>query len=651
MSSFALVEVRLNPTLSNAIVAGAVAFGTFFYGGPSQLFLLGVVSLMLLGLWVTLFTSFSKGQIAWSKLHTGLFVWTLLLVVNFQFSVSADNSRTMLWVFLVGPIAVMLLDQMSDRYWFRLLLFLSLSLLFSAFWGVLEFFSTTGRASGPVEDPNSWASGLNLGFFMLASAYFVAPKRWLPILLATLALLSIASFMSYSRVGIIVFGAALLFVSVIVIFNPGLRGRAAALLMVCLLSFASIQFMRPLQTATNNTEGYTLSTEAYGWTVRFAQWNSALAQSADYPVLGSGLGTFGQLYPQYRSLDDESTAGFFVHNDYLQLLAEAGPLALLLIAVFIGFLLWQMLTAARQLLIRPQAKESDFALQVLLLVVAIGTVLVHALMNFTLYNVLNQLLIGCALARILWLRGFGFELSLTGIRPVLLKSITALVVVFSLAVLYSDAITRDLVYRGGIIPLDRSDPNDRIFVFEILSSIRSFRSNSATNRFAMATFYRSSFDEQPLSNAPARQSLAIATALEYQSGLELNPRVDDIRGYFAEFLIANPWLMDEQEIYQTPERLYREGLSITPLRLRPRVSLARYLNRLDRQDEAYDVLLSGMDVTLMRYPQYRHWRLAWQAELRKAATEKGDSETLAELRKAATEKGDSETLAELLKML
>lgn len=621
----------MNPNLANAFVAGAVALAIFFYGGPTQLFLLGVISVMLMALGVSLFSNFSNGMLSWSRIHSGLLVWTILLLLNFQLSESPDVSLPMLWVFLVMHIAVLLLSQMDDQHWSKLQILLAIPLAYSAIWGIAEFLGTTGRASGPVADPNTWAGGLNLSFFLFAAAYYIAPKRWVPVLFILLGVLATASFMSYSRVGLLVFGAALVFSSLIALSNPRWRKKSVALLIICAVSFASVQLIRPMQAATNNTEGFTLRTQAYGWTVRFAQWQSALNQAADYPILSSGLATFGQLYPQYRTLDDDSTAGFFVHNDYLQLLAEVGPVSILMVATFIGFLLWQLYLAVRRLVFDRSRGDPNLEIQVLLLVVAIGTVLVHAIMNFTIYNLLNQLLIGCALARLIYLRRLSKTISLEGIRPGLMKFVTVLVIGFSLAVQYADAVTRDLVYRGGIIPLDRSNPNHKVVVFDILSTIRSFRSGSASNRFAMATFYRSSFDEQPMDNLLVRESLAIATALEYQSGLELNPRYDDIRGFFADFLIENPWLSIVEEIYQTPERLYREGLDLTPLRLRARVSLARYLNQQGREDEAYDVLLSGVGRERMRYPEFRSWRVAWQSELRQAATKRGDQATLASL--------------------
>ena len=163
----------------------------------------------------------------------------------------------MLWVFLVMPIAVLLLSQMDDQHWSKLQILLAIPLAYSAIWGIAEFLGTTGRASGPVADPNTWAGGLNLSFFLFASAYYIAPKRWVPVLFILLGVLATASFMSYSRVGLLVFGAALVFSSLIALSNPRWRKKSVALLIICAVSFASVQLIRPMQAATNNTEGFT----------------------------------------------------------------------------------------------------------------------------------------------------------------------------------------------------------------------------------------------------------------------------------------------------------------------------------------------------------------------------------------------------------
>ena len=45
------------------------------------------------------------------------------------------------------------------------------------------------------------------------------------------------------------------------------------------------------------------------------------------PVLGTGLGTFGSAFEQYRKFDDPPDFLRYTHNDYLQLMAEMGAWA------------------------------------------------------------------------------------------------------------------------------------------------------------------------------------------------------------------------------------------------------------------------------------------------------------------------------------
>ena len=630
MLGFSDAELTLSERSSQALVVLSVCLGVFFYGGPTQLLQLGVLSFLFLGLVISIFSSLSKGKLIWSHLHTGLLIYSLMLISNLFTSILSDNSRLVVPVFLFAPIVILLLGRLDRQSWDRLLIFLALPLGLSASWGVYEFLTTTGRASGPVLDPNSWASSINLGFFLFSSVWFIASRRIAPVLLVLLTLLATASFMSYSRVGLVIFFAGLLFLVLLALSQSAWRRRVVVLLLVCVTSFSIVQITRPSEGATKNTEGYTLNAEAYGWTVRIAQWKSALRQYTDYPLVGSGLGTFKVLYPQYRSLNDHSTAGNYVHNDYLQLLAESGPLILVVVIMLISFLLMRLMASVRVLLFDREAERTELQrhLELVILIVAIGSVFVHALMNFSFYMLLNQLLMACVLARIIWLSQITYEVSLARIRPGLAKALTLLLVTYVLAVNYADAISHDLVYRSGVLPFDRHDPDDQLQVFEILTQIRGFRSDSAANRFAMATFYRTSFDEQPLTNESGRRSLAIVASLEYQSGLALNPYASDVRGFFATFLSENDWLQSVGEIVQTPESLLQEGIELTPLRLQPRVVYARYLIEQGRESDAYEVLKAGLPNSRLKYSNYEYWRLEWQRMLHRQAEAKGDRETL-----------------------
>ena len=63
---------------------------------------------------------------------------------------------------------------------------------------------------------------------------------------------------------------------------------------------------------------------------RVTAWSDSMGIIRDYPVTGTGLGTFAQVYPSYRSPEIRR---FFdhLHNDLLQWIVETGFLGLLLL--------------------------------------------------------------------------------------------------------------------------------------------------------------------------------------------------------------------------------------------------------------------------------------------------------------------------------
>jgi O-antigen ligase len=78
-------------------------------------------------------------------------------------------------------------------------------------------------------------------------------------------------------------------------------------------------------------------------TVRAGLWRDTLRICADFPLLGAGVGSFGRLYPAYRTVPGPFAVAH-AHNDHLELLAGGGAVGLGLFAWFTGAVL---LAAAR----------------------------------------------------------------------------------------------------------------------------------------------------------------------------------------------------------------------------------------------------------------------------------------------------------------
>jgi O-antigen ligase len=82
---------------------------------------------------------------------------------------------------------------------------------------------------------------------------------------------------------------------------------------------------------------------------RLQFWQTTLLMIRDYPFLGVGLDAFGVAYTRYDTMN-----GYFrieqAHNEYLQVLAEAGFIGLILVLVFIFLLFrqgWQVFSTTR----------------------------------------------------------------------------------------------------------------------------------------------------------------------------------------------------------------------------------------------------------------------------------------------------------------
>jgi O-antigen ligase len=71
---------------------------------------------------------------------------------------------------------------------------------------------------------------------------------------------------------------------------------------------------------------------------RLAIWSDSLSLAKDHWVVGTGLGTFEQYYPRYKSLPKTRTANF-AHNEWIQILCEGGvPAGILILLLLAG--LW-----------------------------------------------------------------------------------------------------------------------------------------------------------------------------------------------------------------------------------------------------------------------------------------------------------------------
>ncbi len=135
-----------------------------------------------------------------------------------------------------------------------------------------------------------------------------------------------------------------------------------------------------------------LAREPFG-DLRWEIWRSTLRIAAEAPVLGTGLGTFADAIIAHRPAG--LTDAFYVdfaHNDYLQLLAEGGVLALLILGwAAVGWLVF---------VVGRWRDRQDVFVRGLVMggVGAVATVAFHSAVDFGLHMPGNALLVVAVLA-------------------------------------------------------------------------------------------------------------------------------------------------------------------------------------------------------------------------------------------------------------
>ncbi|MCX6561866.1 MAG: O-antigen ligase family protein [Candidatus Aminicenantes bacterium] len=119
-------------------------------------------------------------------------------------------------------------------------------------------------------------------------------------------------------------------------------------------------------------------------------WSSVLRMVGDGPLMGTGWGTFGAVYPSYETVAMEGRL-LHAHNDYLEALAELGVVGFVLL---LGLVLWPVLDAFRTWSTRRHPGIKGLGMGGF---VALAAMLVHSLTDFNLHIPANAVLFAVVL--------------------------------------------------------------------------------------------------------------------------------------------------------------------------------------------------------------------------------------------------------------
>ena len=410
--------------IGTAIVTTTVAYGTVHYWALAAF---AISATAIVCLWCLDGLVSGSVQLSRNPLQLPLLGLILIGVVQLLPLRNPDNAGLP-----VSPVRTWSLDPYSTRFAIiqvtSLLIYFAATLIFTnterrlraltrtiiifgfllAVFGLIQYVTTDGtrvywlrqlaqsQAFGPFINRHHFAGYMELTMALPLGLLFsgAIEKQKLPLYIFATAMMGIGLIMTNSRGGMISLAAEILLL--VVVAGPSLaRGHhqsratltkaaliraalAMALIAIliggALLIGGSASFSRLLGTASSNdpTSG------------RTHFWSVTIDVIKANPILGSGLGALGVIYTRY-----DSRNGLYrleqSHNDYLQILADAGIIGGLLGLVFIVILFWKGFTQREthnrfRRGVRIGALAGCFA------------VLIHSFFDFTLHTTANALL-------------------------------------------------------------------------------------------------------------------------------------------------------------------------------------------------------------------------------------------------------------------
>jgi O-antigen ligase len=196
--------------------------------------------------------------------------------------------------------------------------------------------------------------------------------------------MSVSLILTLSRGGIVSFATALILIGLVLLIGRAtkrwvlLPGVLAALVLISLTWFGLGPVIDRVNTLLHLPEDQSLLG-------RIAVWKDTTKIMEDYPYMGSGPGTFGAVYPAYKTVPDPV---FYehAHNDYVQLMAETGIIGFGLSVGAVGTLFGFVIAGGR-------ARRNPWSKGLLLgVVTGLAGILLHGLYDFNFHIPANAFL-------------------------------------------------------------------------------------------------------------------------------------------------------------------------------------------------------------------------------------------------------------------
>ncbi|MDH4476708.1 MAG: O-antigen ligase family protein [Verrucomicrobiaceae bacterium] len=319
--------------------------------------------------------------------------------------------------------------------------------------------------------------------------------------------------------------------------------------------------------------------------VRADIWKAALMQHGEQPLIGTGARSFYDGGVRYRQPGVAAWIGEpeFVHNEYLQALADYGWIGLGLLLVALGAHLQNGWSYVRWYVKECFPRTGSLLSARLALVIgalsAVFASAVHAFVEFQ-WHVGGLAVLTAALAGILANPGFEREervpIRILGVRPALKFTWLA----YSVCLVAGSVVwgRADWIHAKGLIQAEQG---------ELESALASMERAGV-------------LDPQSAGKAVDRADVSLQLQMQTESGGERKRLLDEVRADLEQAAVRNPFdfltatsLSDVYMAFGQPEKALseiRRALSLAPMYEEPRLALALFHHRRQefrQAEEAY----------------------------------------------------------------
>ncbi len=517
--------------------------------------------------------------------------------------------------FSIFPLAFWLytLSSPVNRAWPSVFRIVQLAGVVLAVWAMVQLLVLGTTPRSMFLDVNSHAAFLGLIALPMAAQFLrESDRRWLTA--AILLVLTLAIAVTGSR-GVMVSAATALLPLIWLAHRHASRRALWQMLLLIAVGLAAGNLL---------AQGYTVSRMASvmdpvsAGESRYVIWRAAWKLIESAPWLGHGLGNFAHLYPGVRDPVDNS-AGFLVHNDYLQLWIETGLPVVVLLVLLYAAIAWRFFRAPG---VPGQRLEAAGLFGGLLLVA------LHSFLNFNFYLAATLLVSGLWLGRLHELTApatakvFVFSPA-RWVRPSVYRLLVVLVLAIPAAWLVAIG-SAYLVYQQGFAQASRG---------KLLAAHESFNLTEQLfpemdiAYYAHADLYRHMLKSLPATKQADREALFRAAEASLTESERLNPYRAQTYWVRGDLYAGAPDLAGPDWSGRA-EAEYKKAIALNPRFFDARENYARLLIRLGRMKDAHALIETGLREWYPEHPALTRY-LMLAASVR---DRQGDQEGAAKLR-------------------